>query len=107
MPPGVLRENFFEECGPTIHLNKPSKPWVEYFCSLPHIILTVLKKSENGKGYIFRIVETCGRYEEVNMKFPPLKINHTFKINPFEIKTFLVQPVKKKFKIEEVNLIEN
>ncbi|MFC1726447.1 DUF5916 domain-containing protein [candidate division KSB1 bacterium] len=78
-----------------------------YYKVIPeNVIMTVLKKREDEKGYICRIVETGGRESDVLFESQLFKILHRFNIKPFEIKTFSIEQAKGGYGIREVNLIE-
>jgi alpha-mannosidase len=73
--------------------------------SAGNIIASVLKKAEDGDGYILRCYETAGRETDVTIEIPMLgrKWRTTFGI--CEIKTFHI-PVNGKEPVSEKNLIE-
>jgi len=69
-----------------------------------NVIITVLKESEDNHNIILRCYETEGKRGRVNIKLPRLKKSWQAKIEPFEIKTFLVS--KRGGKVRETNLLE-
>jgi alpha-mannosidase len=69
-----------------------------------NVMLTVLKRSEDGKALIVRGYETAGRPAKTILHLPFKKKTFDLSFAPHEIKTLRVDP--KKWTIEEVNLLE-
>lgn len=55
-----------------------------------NIIVTSLKSSEDGDGYILRIVETDGKNTEATVDFKALNVSFTLSWGPQEIKTIRI-----------------
>jgi alpha-mannosidase len=97
-----------------VGLEKNASPKMdcEFFLKIDkdHVLLSALKKSDDGNGIIVRVYEDQNRRAEVNLKFSKkiikavecdpyeaeigpvhFKDNYlTFDINPFEVRTFLL-----------------
>jgi alpha-mannosidase len=69
-----------------------------------NVMLTVLKRSEDGKALIVRGYETNGEAVTTTMHLPSRKKTFTVSFAPHEIKTLRIDP--KKWTIMEVNLLE-
>lgn len=68
-----------------------------------NIIVTAIKESENGEGFVLRAYEASG--EETEVAFSFFERSWRAKFLPCEIKSFLV-PKDKNLPIKEVNLLE-
>ena len=70
-----------------------------------NVIVSTLKKAEDGEGWIVRLYETDGRETKAILQLPLFKrkIEATFK--PCEIKTFFL-PADLQQPVKEVNLLE-
>ena len=69
--------------------------------------LITFKKEENGKNYILRIFESCGKKTTVQVRSRLLKLSFKAQMKPYEIKTYRVFCNTKKSYVEECNLIED
>jgi alpha-mannosidase len=69
-----------------------------------NVMLTVLKRSEDGKALIVRGYETAGRSTPTVLHFPFKKRKTDITFKPHEIKTLRVDT--KKWTVKEVNLLE-
>ncbi len=69
-----------------------------------NVMLTVLKRSEDGKALIVRGYETAGRPATTILHLPFKKKTFDLSFAPHEIKTLRIDP--KKWTIQEVNLLE-
>lgn len=56
-------------------------------CDSPHVLLTVLKKAEDGDDWIVRGYETSGQAAEVEIELGLERQRHTIAWRPGEIKT--------------------
>ncbi|MFH1422797.1 MAG: glycosyl hydrolase-related protein, partial [Planctomycetota bacterium] len=70
-----------------------------------NVLASVLKKPEDEKGIVVRVYETCGKKTEFELFLPYFSKSWKLKINPCEIKTFLIES-HKNWEIKEVNLLE-
>ncbi|MCK4983629.1 MAG: hypothetical protein KAS17_11935, partial [Victivallaceae bacterium] len=91
------------------HRHKGNSPTTQSFVSIDaeHTLLTVMKKAETGNGIIIRLLETDGANENVNIKFPSVKISFNVNMNPFEIKTLILKNINNKYNLSEINMLEN
>jgi alpha-mannosidase len=69
-----------------------------------NVMLTVLKRSEDGKAFIVRGYETAGRPVRTVLHFPFKEKTFEVSFAPHEIKTLRFDP--KKWTMQEVNLLE-
>jgi len=69
-----------------------------------HVLLTVLKKSEDGEDVVVRGYETAGRNATVAIQFGQAGVSTKVTFNPYEIKTLRINP--KTWETREVNLRE-
>ncbi|MCY1719427.1 hypothetical protein OU798_03690 [Prolixibacteraceae bacterium Z1-6] len=69
----------------------------------PDVIVTAVKKSENGEDTIIRLVETSGSTVSATLDMKFINRKWTGNFGPFEIKTLRIN---KKGTIKEVNLLE-
>jgi alpha-mannosidase len=70
-----------------------------------NVIVSVLKKAEEGNGWILRLYETIGREIRTTIQLPLLKRKIEAAFTPCEIKTFLI-PTDPGQPVREVNLLE-
>lgn len=70
----------------------------------PSIVLSAFKKSEKGAGFILRLFEPTGYAQETKIHIPPLSLSTFTTLQPFEIKTFYIDPIQKT--ITECSLLE-
>ena len=80
------------------------KPGTLYEISNPAIVVSTLKKQEDGEGYILRLYESEGRPQKAEIVFSALNIRRTIEVKPFEIVTLKLDP--KKRTLERTSLIE-
>ena len=94
-PPVVLVE----------HCHKGRLPQEQSFMKVDkeNVMVTVLKKSEDTEDTVLRLYETRGESSETNIAL--FERSWKVRLNPCEIKTFLI-PRDKKASIKEVNLLE-
>jgi len=71
--------------------------------SSPNILLSVLKRAEDGEGHIVRLVETVGVETDCHIGLPFLNASWRAQFTPFAIKTFRIDTSGK---VTESNLIE-
>lgn len=69
-----------------------------------NIVLSAMKKAEKGDGYVLRLYESEGRNALARVDFPEMGRSVTVPFEPFEIRTFLLEP--KSGKWEEIPLLE-
>ncbi len=82
MPPRAILETFHEGTLPT------SFSGVEI--GAQNVVISAMKKAENGLGYIFRAYESAGKAVETRIRIPLLGVETHISFAPFEIKTFRV-----------------
>jgi alpha-mannosidase len=70
-----------------------------------NVIVSVLKKAEDGYGWILRLYETAGRDTQTTIQLPLFKRKIEAAFTPCEIKTFLI-PTDPEQPVREVNLLE-
>jgi alpha-mannosidase len=70
----------------------------------PAVVLTAMKKSEDGNALILRLFEPTGRARTTGLTLPFAEAHTRISLRPFEIKTLLFNPRTKKFR--EVDLLE-
>ena len=70
--------------------------------SKPNVHATVLKKSENGKGWILRLFETSGNKTSLHVGLHLLNVEWSLEMREHEVKTFRIYDGS----VEEVNLLE-
>jgi len=70
--------------------------------SKPNVHATVLKKSENGKGWILRLFETSGNKTSLHVGLHLLNVEWSLEMREHELKTFRIYDRS----VEEVNLLE-
>ncbi len=58
--------------------------------SVPNVLLTTLKRAEEGNGWILRLVETAGRATQAEVNVPAIAFKAALALNPMEIKTLRV-----------------
>jgi alpha-mannosidase len=68
------------------------------------VVLTAMKKSEDGKALIIRLFEPTGRARTTVLTLPFAGVRTRLSLKPFEIKTLQFNPRNKKFR--EVDLLE-
>ena len=71
----------------------------------PNVILEAIKQAEDGKGIILRFVETKGIAAEVKVRFDLAGKKASFKIKPYEIRTFKAK-FKPGFIFTEANILD-
>jgi alpha-mannosidase len=83
-----------------------SEPWERSFFRLSpgNVALLSLKRAEGGDGSIVRVQERAGRATEFTLESATLGVSHRARINPWEIKTFLLTGARAQ--VREVNLLE-
>ena len=69
-----------------------------------NVIVSVLKRAEDGYGYILRAYETNGEVVTARVRLFMLDLDIELQFAPYEIKTIKIDPESKQF--EEVNLLE-
>ena len=81
-PPVVVVESYHEG----------SLPQQMSFASVDcdHVLLTVVKRSEDGKGYVFRAYECCKMEAEATILIPFMNTRIKAHFKPGEIKTFRI-----------------
>ncbi len=84
------------------HSGNLSGSATELFLSSPNIIVTCLKRSEDGEGYICRMVETLGLRTKTMIEFAKSSIAWSTDFYPYQIKTFLFSESG----VEETNALE-
>lgn len=67
---------------------------------------SVLKRHEDGKGYIIRVVERHGRKAKARLNLEFLKGGFETELMPYEIKTILIRGYGKSLNWEEVDFLE-
>jgi alpha-mannosidase len=70
-----------------------------------NVIVSALKKAEEGDGWIVRLYETAGRETRTTFQLPFLRRKIETIFNPYEIKTFFM-PTDPEKPVREVNLLE-
>jgi alpha-mannosidase len=70
-----------------------------------NVIVSALKKAEEGNGWILRLYETAGRETQTTLQLPLFKRKIEAVFTPCEIKTFLI-PTDPEQPMREVNLLE-
>jgi alpha-mannosidase len=79
--------------------------WASFLsCSADNVLLSVLKKSEDGDDLIVRGYESAGRESEAVIKLPQFGKSFTVSFAPHEIKTLRIN--RKDWSAQEVNLLE-
>jgi alpha-mannosidase len=89
--------------------HKGTEPWERSFLRVAPGTVNVLsyKRAETGDGLIVRVQERAGRATEFSLESAPLALSHRARINPWEIKTLLVETAAgKRASVREVNLLE-
>lgn len=71
----------------------------------PNIVVSAVKKSEDGDGYVVRAYEAYGLRTECSFKWNQGAIKWNSEFGPFEIKTFLVGDSPDK-QVVELDLVE-
>lgn len=69
------------------------------------VVLTALKCSEDGKGFVVRLYEPMGKAGKTTLSLPALGIKKALSFSPFEIKTLWLDMKKKT--LTETSLMEN
>jgi alpha-mannosidase len=87
-------------------IHRGTRPQSDSFVSLsaPNIVISALKKAEDGNGLIVRMYEAVGRQTSANLDLRFAKLHWQGEFRPFEIKTLRVIPESKS--ISEVNILE-
>ena len=83
--------------------NLPSQ-YEGIFCNNDHVLLSAIKRAEDGSGLVLRAYETDGTASTASFSGDLLKVPLNADFKPYEIKTFLLADDKKEWK--EVLLTE-
>jgi alpha-mannosidase len=59
----------------------------------PAVVMTAFKRSRSGLQYVIRLHETSGTSQTAVLRLPQLDLHNIIDFSPFEIKTFLLDPV--------------
>ncbi|MFL6211274.1 MAG: alpha-mannosidase [Pyrinomonadaceae bacterium] len=89
--------------------HKGTEAWERSFLRVAPASVNVLaiKRAEQGDGVIVRVQERAGKATEFSVESAVLGLNHKARINPWEIKTLLVEGASdKRVSVREVNLLE-
>lgn len=62
--------------------------------SNPAIVLSAFKKADRKEGYVLRVYEAAGRVSKAVINFPCLQMSREIELNPFEIRTYYLDPEK-------------
>jgi alpha-mannosidase len=68
------------------------------------VLLSAAKQAENGEGLALRLFEPSGKAQTVMVRLPWADMEIEVQLNPFEIRTYLVDPARRTWKM--VNLVE-
>ena len=80
------------------------KPGTLYEITNPAVVVSALKKQEDGEGYILRLYESEGKPQQAEIVFPALDVRAQIDLKPFELATFRLDP--KERKLERTALLE-
>ena len=79
--------------------------WVEIDAA--HTTVEVLKRSEDGRGFVMRLLETDGKEERIRVSLPTLRRAFDLTMHPFEIKTLKIVRSKRTWTLVEADCLEN
>lgn len=71
-----------------------------------NIIIKVLKKSEDGKGYVLRMYENGGKAVQAILNIRSVNKSFSLSFSPCEIKTVLLENKNGNYTCNEVNMLE-
>jgi len=86
-----------------------TEPWTRSFFRLApaNVIVTAMKRAEQGDGIVIRMQERAGRDTEFTLESSMLRLKHTAQIKPWEIRTLFLEGGRgKPVQVREVNLLE-
>lgn len=72
--------------------------------NVPDVVISAIKESEDGHGYIVRMYETAGRETEATLDLRFARLKWAGKIHPFEVKTLRIDP--NRATVAVVNILE-
>jgi alpha-mannosidase len=72
-----------------------------------NIIVTAIKRAEQGDGIVVRLQECAGKGGEYSLESAALNLKHRGQINPWEIRTLLIKGARgQRMEVKEVNTLE-
>lgn len=69
-----------------------TKPGTFYRIDNPSVVVSALKKAEDGDGYILRLYETTGREQTAAVEIPSLGIRESITLEAQEVRTYRMKP---------------
>jgi len=108
---GVVRESLAVNRPPIVtqespHQGHAPREWTGAEAGPDNVILSALKRAEDGDGLVLRLWETAGRAGHGWVNLPELQARWRGRIGPNEVKTLRLRRVGAAWQWQETNLLE-